>query len=226
MSSSSSRSNERLTLLESLRDPELQSWAESRRREDLYQFLEQVRETERHRSARLVRTRRRFEEMYLNRDESNSQDSSISMDNCDWPLTEHETNSRDVTAPTPPPITITTESADGSSDEEDLPSPAIMADRLRRSNRWRAESESSDDELPSLPSLTAAASLLNEDSLTNAAIDLGSRGIIRATQRETQSTIEPTKRTDGENENVVEPQAKFFIEKNKSKATITFNPPL
>ncbi|KAH8725223.1 hypothetical protein GQ44DRAFT_681563 [Phaeosphaeriaceae sp. PMI808] len=130
-----------------------------------------------------------------------------------------------VSAPTPPPFTVTAASEeDESESDEDLPSAAIIADRLRRENRWRAESNDSDDlGLPRFGGLRRAAALdYNSNNVWRGSRD---RHIapIRATRIGAPSQILSSDHQLG-TEKLTPPNARFFIAKNKSKITIKFYP--
>ncbi|OJD31612.1 regulator of chromosome condensation-like protein [Diplodia corticola] len=207
-SSSSSRRPDRISLLESLHDPEV--LAGMARRHDFRDRSEQQTPEEREaRYARLLRMRRRLE---------SRQHRDTTSDNCDYSESADRPAIISPSAPTPPPalqgLHVTQEEDDQSSESEpDQPSASIMADRLRRDSRWRAESE--EDEY--------------EDEVRNVNHLLWDRrtgpGIIRSARRSTPSKIEPEDSAvlDGD---VLAPHARFFMQKNKSKITIRFDPPV
>ncbi|OMP89157.1 hypothetical protein BK809_0005878 [Diplodia seriata] len=206
-SSSSSRRPERISLLESLHDPEV--LAGMARRHDFRDRSEQQTPEEREaRFARLLRMRRRLE---------SRQHRDTTSDNCDYSESTDRPAIISPSAPTPPPalqgLHVTQEEDDQSSESEpDQPSASIMADRLRRDSRWRAESEEDDyeDEMRNVNHLW--------DRRTGP-------GIIRSARRNTPSKIEPeeTAVVDGD---VLAPHARFFMQKSKSKITIRFDPPV
>jgi hypothetical protein len=114
---------------------------------------------------------------------------------CEDPATDDFPATAGVSAPTPPPFTISTESEEETDEDEEPPSAAAtMADRLRRESRWH----------------------INWDDAS-----AGHLESIRA--RESPSRIEP-KDGSIEPERVIVPNAKFFIAKHKSKITIKFHP--
>ncbi|KAK7707346.1 hypothetical protein SLS57_009367 [Botryosphaeria dothidea] len=207
-SSSSSRRPERISLLESLHDPEV--LAGMARRHDIRDRLDQqVREDREARFARLLRMRRRLE---------SRQHRDNNSDNCDYSESNDRPTIISPTAPTPPPplqgLHVTQEEDDQSSESEpDQPSASIMADRLRRDSRWRAESEEEDydDEMRNVNHLFWARR-------TDA-------GIIRSARRSTPSKIEAEESAVADGE-VLTPHARFFMQKNKSKITIRFDPPV
>jgi hypothetical protein len=145
---------------------------------------------------------------------------------CPYQVDEGEATAIGVSAPTPPPFTITTESAEESDEHEALPSAAVMADRLRRESRWRPVSDDEgDDLLYRLPPLRRSYAL---DSLEN----FGERrwrgqraihSIRRAAPLHAPSRIEP-KENVTEADGVIAPHARFFIARHKNKITIKFNP--
>lgn len=207
-SSSSPRRPDRISLLESLHDPEVLAGM-ARRHNYQDRMDQQVREDREARFARLLRMRRRLESRQ-NRD-SNS-------DNCDYSETTDRPAIISPAAPTPPPplegLHVTQEQDDESSESEpDQPSASIMADRLRRDSRWRAESEEEE----------------YEDEMRNVNHLLWDRrtgpGIIRSARRSTPSKIEAEESAvvDGE---LLAPHARFFMQKNKSKITLRFDPPV
>jgi hypothetical protein len=131
-------------------------------------------------------------------------------DNCDHAAEEPYSS---ISAPTPPPFTVTTaaSSEEDSDSNEDLPSAAIMADRLRRESRWRPDSDEDDDE--AIPRLRRAPAL---DSGTY--YRYGARmEPIRASRVPAPSRIE-------QSQSCVAPHARFFIAKDRNKITIKFHP--
>ncbi|KAF2785643.1 hypothetical protein K505DRAFT_261651 [Melanomma pulvis-pyrius CBS 109.77] len=144
-------------------------------------------------------------------------------ENCDDPAEEPFTSAAGISAPTPPPFTVTTESDPESDENDDVPSAAIMADRLRRESRWRPDSDDEDEHLlyPFPPPRRSYAL----DSLEN----YGGRrwrtdrDPIRATRLRGPSRIEATDNVS-QLEGLIAPHAKFFIAKHKNKITIKFHP--
>ncbi|EKG09869.1 hypothetical protein MPH_13076 [Macrophomina phaseolina MS6] len=207
-SSSSSRRPERISLLESLHDPDVV--AGMARRSDMRDRLDQqAREDREARFARLLRMRRRLESRQ-HRDNNG--------ENCDYLESNARPSVISPSAPSPPPplqgLHVTQEEDDQSSESEpDQPSASIMADRLRRDSRWRAESdeEDYDDEMRNVNHLFWARR--------------ADAGIIRSARRSTPSKIEPEESAVADGE-VLAPHARFFMQKNKSKITIRFDPPV
>jgi hypothetical protein len=127
-----------------------------------------------------------------------------------------------VSAPTPPPFTITTESDEGESDDyEDVPSAAIMADRLRRESRWRAYSEDEEDDLSRPP--RRMDSFATYDEYRRWRTERHLDPIRGATRLRTPSRIE-AKDECRDVQGLVKPHARFFIAKHKNKITIKFHP--
>lgn len=127
-----------------------------------------------------------------------------------------------LSAPTPPPFTVTTASEDDDSDSsEEMPSAAVMVDRMRRESRWRAESED-DDEATPRPGALRRASALNDEARQRR--ELRRRyDASRSARDATRSCVEPARDLSN---TLIAPHAEFFIEKNKSKITIKFHPPM
>jgi hypothetical protein len=143
---------------------------------------------------------------------------------CEDPPNDELPATAGVSAPTPPPFTVLTESEDETDDDEDLPSAAIMADRLRRESRWRDESEGEEEEnLLSLPRRASRVSRVWDDASSRRSHFMQHLESIRATRRQSPSRIEP-KDINSASEPVILPNAKFFIAKHKSKITIKFHP--
>ncbi|KAF2639046.1 hypothetical protein P280DRAFT_403648 [Massarina eburnea CBS 473.64] len=148
-------------------------------------------------------------------------------DNCPYHIEDEEPSAAGVSAPTPPPFTITTEDDQEDSEDNATMSPAVMADRLRRERRWRPESdeEEGNESSARVPLLRRARAL---DSLENfnerrwrshrLSIDP-----IRATRLRAPSRIEPTEE-EIDAKGLIEPHARFFIARNKNKITIKFHP--
>ncbi|OCK85483.1 hypothetical protein K432DRAFT_377605 [Lepidopterella palustris CBS 459.81] len=215
----SSHDEEQLSLAESLTDPDI--WATTRlgREEAMQNELEQLELEERAmRFARLMVSRRRVHDYYMRtetaRDHQPPSTNTTTPEHCEWPLTEPDPPAAGVSAPTPPPFTVTTETDGELSGEDELPSTAVMADRFRRDRRWRADSGDDDDDIGPM----------------NAFWDtprrrFGSAGYLRAARRSTPSRIEP-KGTVPETDDYIAPNARFFIAKHKNKITVKFDPPV
>lgn len=210
-----------LSLREAIDDP--QTWEQSRQR--LEERIERLR----------VRSRRFRVEPSMPWDvdsqgenETSANNDNDFTDNCPYHIEDGEPMAAGVSAPTPPPFTVTTEDEQEDSDEnEALPSAAVMADRLRRESRWRPDSDDDDegdDLLYRFPPLRRAHAL---DSLEN----FGERrwrsqqyiDPIRATRLRTPSRIEP-KDSEAEPDGLISPHARFFIARHKNKITIKFHP--
>ncbi|KAF2181675.1 hypothetical protein K469DRAFT_713279 [Zopfia rhizophila CBS 207.26] len=212
----SSLGEQRLSLREAVEDTYV--WENSRQgREEAME--EQIERLELHNRIRANRARRR-EEI---RSRGSQHDSSA--DNCEYPSQELYAVAAGVSAPTPPPFTITTESDDDSGEEEQ-PSAAIMADRLRRESRWRPDTDEDEDDLiyPFPPPrrafpLDSVFETHNErQSRIGRALDS-----LSASRLRTPSRIEP-KDILADSEGLISPHARFFIAKHKNKITIKFHP--
>jgi hypothetical protein len=135
-------------------------------------------------------------------------------DYCPYHVDEGEATAMGVSAPTPPPFTITTESGQEESDEDDaMPNAAVMADRLRRESRWIPERDSDDDDGHRTRVYTPGRQryvVINT-------------GIHRAAPRRAPSRIEP-KESETESDGLIAPNAQFFIARHKNKITIKFTP--
>jgi hypothetical protein len=146
------------------------------------------------------------------------------MENCEEPEEEPYTTAAGISAPTPPPFTVTTESEEESESNEELPSAAIMADRLRRESRWREDTDEEEDDLYRFPPPRRSYAL----DLWEANPDRRWRNErymdpIRAQRRGAPSRIE-VKESQSETDSTITPHAKFFIAKHKNKITIKFHP--
>ncbi|KAK8221310.1 hypothetical protein HDK77DRAFT_487665 [Phyllosticta capitalensis] len=204
-SSSSSRRPERISLYESLHDPEVLAGTLNRR-QNFYDHLEQVRGSHEARFARLLRIRRRIESV-RNRENWS--------DNCEI----NESNAIvSPAAPNPPDqlqgLHVTQEAdQDSSSDsDEEAPSASIMADRLRRDNRWRASSEEDEYE----EDARQMNILWDHRSRTTTSRSL------RTQRRSSPSKVEAEEGVG----DVLAPHARFFMQGPTSKITIRFDPPV
>jgi len=217
-SSTSSQDEEEISLAESLTDPAV--WAASRlgRAEALEnerEFLDMQ-----HQRIRWQRSHRRLRDQLMQEGSrpavryDTPTNATINMtENCDWPVTDSTHSSAGVSAPTPPPFTVTTESDGESSVEDEQPSAAVLRDRLRRDSQWRADTDDEDEDA------RVAALWEGRDGR------FGSSGYLRATRRSTPSRIEP-KDASPEADGLIPPHARFFIAKHKNKITIKFDPPV
>lgn len=149
-------------------------------------------------------------------------------DNCDHALDEPYNNAVGMSAPTPPPFTVTTatEEDDESDSNEERPSAAIMADRLRRESRWRPDSDEEDEDeyMPRLGQLRPASAL--DYSTYSEWRERRERYLepIRATRVATPSRIEISENPSAAADGLIPPHARFFIAKNRNKITIKFTP--
>ncbi|KAH7122419.1 hypothetical protein B0J11DRAFT_531457 [Dendryphion nanum] len=222
----SSHAEPQFSLREALDDPSI--WENSRQglQEAMEEQIERLRLRGR-RSEYATTARARHERR--NAGQEDDEDSYV--DHCDFP-TEDYAHPAGVSAPTPPPFTISTETETESDSNEELPSPAIMADRLRRESRWRPESdEEGDEHAYRYPPLRRAYNLSSlDDNFTEQRRRIPdrypgetAREPLRASRLRTPSRIEP-KESMTESDSLITPHAKFFIAKHKNKITIKFHP--
>lgn len=216
--------DEQISLREAIEDPHV--WQHSRQGVQEEEMQERI-ENLRLRTARLNRESLRSER---NRRRSQlrtaDDDEDMYGDNCDHAADDSYAGIVRISAPTPPPFTVTAASEEEESDSnEELPSAAVMADRLRRESRWRAGSDDGDDDdvTPRFGELRRAPALSyntydewrdRRDQRTEP---------IRATRIGAPSRIEPSEPLPVA-DNLLPPHARFFIAKNKSKITIKFHP--
>jgi len=214
--------NEELSLLESLRDPVVQRAASRQQLRQQYrerrqaQLTSRIQESNEERMTRQwYRRHRSFHPMRI--------PSSFDLENCDPPFRDLPQRDEDpasanaptsapTTAPTPPPFIVTTEYDESSSDADEASSnPAIMADRIRRDSRWRANSEEEDEDL-------AAMNVFWDQRHENR--QLGGIGYIRANRASSPTQVQAS------TGDLLAPHARFFIEKDKSKISVRFDPPV
>jgi hypothetical protein len=216
---SSPADDEELSLREAIEDPYV--WQHSRQRvqEEMEQRIENLR----------LRTQRQHREPWVHPElgqhqgqQQSAQDGDgVSGDNYDYPGIIR------VLAPTPPPFTVTTasdEEESASDSNEELPSAAVMADRLRRESRWRAETDDDDEEItPRFGGLRRARPLDYSTYDEWQARRQRYEQPLRATQLDAPSRMEPLETLPGAH-GLLPPHARFFIARNKSKITIKFHP--
>jgi hypothetical protein len=145
-------------------------------------------------------------------------------ENCDWPVAETSRSARaGPSAPTPPPFTVTLESGGESDEEQEQPSAAVMADRLRREIRWREDSEDEDEDLAELLQPTRAFRSPFRSIFGRTVPD---RALDRARYlRRVPRLVEPSRIESGDQDaEVIRPHARFFIARHKNKITINFHP--
>jgi hypothetical protein len=227
--SSPHEDNEQITLREALEDPSVWQYARSGMPEEMEERIENLRlrsERINAESANLISSlrsdserRRIMRQMVEHEDETDG-------DNCDHAAEESYSSAAGISAPTPPPFTVTTAASEEeeSDSNEELPSAAIMADRLRRESRWRPNSDDEDDEIvPRLGPLRRAPAL--DYSTYGEWRERRDRYMepIRASRVATPSRIEPSNPAP-DAESLIPPHARFFIAKNKNKITIKFHP--
>lgn len=201
---------EQLTLLESLRDPEVQA-AYSRRANQLRQAAH----------PRGVARPRSHEDLFL---PAVSDTSNSTYDVCDWPAFRAPAQPSTPRVDLPPitqPFTVSTDTDDELSDEDES-SAATIADRLRRDSRWRPQSDSDTDEDDEMRPLNMTRYWVER-------MPAGPLGYVRAIQRTAPSRFQVREAPGaaGEvGEEVPAPHARFFIEKGKSRITVRFDPPV
>ncbi|ORY16173.1 hypothetical protein BCR34DRAFT_597966 [Clohesyomyces aquaticus] len=223
----SSSADQHISLQEAVEDPYI--WEHSRlgRQEAMEEQIERLR-------LRNRTLRRRVASSVWHSGSGRHREDSASADNhddpfgeaCDYPVDQSFATAAGISAPTPPPFTITTESDEESDDQEEMPSAAIMADRMRRESRWRSDSGDDDDDLLyRFPPPRRAFAL--GDSMENSAArrrrEFRDHEPIRATRLSAPSRIEP-KEDISDGSGWIAAHAKFFIAKSKNKITIKFHP--
>jgi hypothetical protein len=230
--SSPNEDNEQMTLREALEDPSVWQYSRQGMQEDMEERIENLRlrsERINAESANLISSlrsdserRRIMRQMVEHEDEADG-------DHCDHAAEESYNGPTGISAPTPPSFTVTTaasEDEDSDSNEE-LPSAAIMADRLRRESRWRPDSDDEEDEaVPRLGALRRAPAL--DPSTYYRYGEWRERRDrymepIRASRVAAPSRIEPSE-PEPDTQSLIPPHARFFIAKNKNKITIKFHP--
>jgi hypothetical protein len=204
--------DERISLREAIEDPHI--WQHSRpgAQEEMEERIENLRL----RTARLNRESslrsavRSERDRYRSRRQNAVDDDDMYGDNCDNTADDSYAGIVRISAPTPPPFTVTAASEEEESDSnEELPTAAVMADRLRRESRWRAGSDDDEEAAPRFGEWRDRRDQHVEP--------------IRATRTGTMSRLEPSEPLP-QADNLIPPHAKFFIAKNKSKITIKFHP--
>jgi hypothetical protein len=216
-SPSISASDELLSLREAMDDP--QTWEQSRR------GMEEQIQRLRLRSRRLPTG---MDPPSLDRNTTNDSDSDDALaENCPYHGDDGESIATGLSIP---PFTVTNEEDDDSDDNATMPSPAVMADRLRRESRWRPESddeEDGEDAFSRVP-LRRARGLDSWENFTERRWRSQRSQIdpIRATRLRTPSRIAPTEDATDPEAGLIEPHARFFIARHKNKITIKFHPPI
>ncbi|PVI07582.1 hypothetical protein DM02DRAFT_608673 [Periconia macrospinosa] len=228
--SPSSSDDQLLSLREALVDPQI--WSQSH--QDTEEPVERPRLRHQRRRPRVIRGRRQ-DQFYGGQQPpapTEPHDYETSAENCPYYVDDGELAPAGVAAPTPPPFTVTTEDEqDDSADaNETMPTPAIMADRLRRESRWRPDSDDEDDDGESaqfrMPLLQQANAQDSWENFRPRRWGNSRRDInpIRATRLRTPSRIEPEDDETGSSEGLIQPHARFFIARHKNKITIKFHP--
>lgn len=222
--------DEQMSLTEALEDPLI--WQHSR--EDAQDAMEERIENLRLRSERLnaesanlisslrsdSERRRILRQMVEHEDEQD-------VDYCEHVADESYTGAAGVSAPTPPPFTVTTATEDDveTDSNDELPSPAIMADRMRRESRWREDSDEEEGEEITQRIGPLRRALPLDFSSYSEWQERRERYLepIRAARIAAPNRIEPLEPAP-ETDTLIPPNAKFFIAKNKNKITIKFHP--
>ncbi|KAF2841699.1 hypothetical protein M501DRAFT_1000975 [Patellaria atrata CBS 101060] len=209
-SSTSSRDNERLTILESLNDPIIQEgWRrhrEGRNQENADNFIRQ-----RRRAALLGLLRSRNTQRTLNQDENGTNPCEDERGE-DSGLPPPEAG-----IPRPPPFRVTTQSDADESDEEHT-SAAVLVDRYSREARFFTDTSEDSDELSPRRIFREARNDYRAASGTN---------YLRAARRVEPARIDTNEATTQDGDSDILPyHARFFIEKHKSKITVKFEPPV
>ncbi|KAF2474113.1 uncharacterized protein BDR25DRAFT_255746 [Lindgomyces ingoldianus] len=219
--------DQQISLQEAVDDPYI--WENSRqgRQEAAEEALERLELQNRR------RWRRNYDEAMRERHQGERRSAETQEDpfieHCDYPADDSFATAAGISAPTPPPFTITTESGEESEEQEEVPSAAIMADRLRRESRWRSDSGDDDDDdddelLYRFPPPRRAFAL---DSMENFSgrwrRDRRDIEPIRATRLHAPSRIE-RKDSASDSDGLGTVPARFFIARNKNKITIRFHP--
>ena len=222
-SPSSPADDEQISLREAIEDPLIWQYSRQGAQEEMEARIENLR----------LRTNRLNRESSLRsqRDRRQSQrqppldDDDVYGDNCDHTADDSYAGIVRISAPTPPPFTVTAASEEEESDSnEELPSAAVMADRLRRESRWRAETDDEDDDIvPRFGGIRRAPAL--SYTTYDEWRERRERHLepIRATRIGAPSRIEPSEPPPAA-DSLLPPHARFFIAKNKSKITIKFHP--
>jgi len=184
--------------------------------------------TARQRHRRSDPERRRILRQMVQHEEE--QDTDI----CDQAAEEPYPDAVGMSAPTPPPFTVTTATEEDDSDSnEEISSPAIMADRLYRESRWRPDSDEEggngengggDDDYMQRPGQLRRVPALAYSTYSEWQ-QRRERYFepIRASRVAAPSRIQTTE-TPTTAEAILPPHARFFIAKHKNKITIKFTP--
>lgn len=227
--SSSNEDNEQISLREALEDPSVWQYSHQGTQEEMEERIENLRlrsERLHAESAHLMSSMRSDSDRRRILRQMVEHEDGTEADNCDQAAEDLYSGAAGVSAPTPPPFTVTTAASedDESDSNEELPSAAIMTDRLQRESRWRPDSDDEDDEIvPRLGPLRRAPAL--DYSTYGEWRERRERYLepIRASRVAAPSRIEPSDRTP-DAEPLIPPHARFFIAKNKNKITIKFHP--
>ncbi|KAI9700388.1 MAG: hypothetical protein M1836_002403 [Candelina mexicana] len=169
--------------------------------------------------------------------DNNSSLDTDAAEECDYLPINLDSASQNVSAPTPPPFTVTTECSDDSGDEEVASSPATMADRLRRDSLWYSPSEVEDDDDDGLGLAEPGPPLMGPPghrparrrvipSRIEARPEPPSQAHAQV-QTQASATEEEVKQEDDvQDQEIMAPHARFFIRRERSMISIKFDPPV
>ncbi|KAL6708209.1 hypothetical protein ACN47E_003393 [Coniothyrium glycines] len=227
--SSPDEDEEQLSLREAIDDPLI--WQQSRRatQEDMEERIENLRlrsERLNAASASLISSLRSDRERRNILRQMVEHEDEVDGDHCEHGTEDPYSGPAGISAPTPPPFTVTTASEENESEtSEEAPSAAIMADRLRRESRWRPTSDEEDDgAVPRPGTLRRPAAALNYTAYAERRERRDQRiGPLQASRIAVPSRIEPVDPIL-DTESLIAPHARFFIAKNRNKITIQFTP--
>lgn len=215
--------DEQISLREAIEDPHV--WQHSRQgaQEEMEERIENLRLRANRRSRHTWHSSR------SSRRQRQQVEDFLHGDHCDYAADDSHSGVIRLSAPTPPPFTVTaeTDEEEESDSTEEVPSAAVMADLMRRESLWRgAESDDDDDEesAPRFSRLRRARPLdFGAYNDWHPAQRAQHQESIRASLRGAPSRIE-TPEALPEAANLLPPHARFFIAKNKSTLTIKFHP--
>jgi len=222
----SSADEEEISLREAIEDPHVLQHSRRGAHEEMEERIENLR-------LRASRTNRMTEsQSWIPRSDrghtqrhSAQQEDDMYGENCDHVADDSRSGIIRLSAPTPPPFTVTAASeAEESDSNEETPSAAVMADLMRRETLWRAETDDEDGETTSRFGGLRRAPALDYTTYSEWRARR-ERHIepIRATRVGVPSRIEVSQPLP-EDDNLRNPHARFFIARDKSKITIRFHP--
>jgi hypothetical protein len=220
---SSPAGDEQISLREAIEDPHVWQYSGQGAQEEMEERIENLR----------LRTNRRNRQSWVpprserrhNHRQPAQHEDDVYGDNCDHVADDSRSGIIRLSAPTPPPFTVTAASeAEESDSTEETPTAAVVADLMRRESLWRADTDDEGDEIsPRFGGLRRAPAFDYTTYSEWRARRERHIEPIRATQIGAPSRIEPSQSLP-EDDNLIPPHARFFIAKNKSKITIKFHP--